>query len=84
VDALVRGECPVPKTPPNQLSLRNDNFPITPRLLDIRQAAAYLNTSVHCLRQLEWADQLPSVRGLGKRILFDINDLNKLIEERKN
>jgi excisionase family DNA binding protein len=56
---------------------------ITPRLLNFKQAAEYLGCAVWQLRQLEWAGKLPSVRGLGKKILFDIQDLDKLVEKRK-
>lgn len=56
---------------------------LTPRLLTIKDAAHYLSCSVWALRQLEWAGELPSVRNLGKRILFDVADLNKLVEKKK-
>lgn len=56
---------------------------IMPRLLNFKQAAEYLSCAVWQLRQLEWAGELPSVRGLGKRILFDIKDLDRLVEQRK-
>jgi hypothetical protein len=65
----------MPKTPP---------IPITPRLLNIRQTAEYLGTSVWLIRQLEWAGELRSIRNMGKKLLFDINDLNKLVESRKS
>ena len=56
---------------------------ITPRLLNFKQAAEYLGCAVWQLRQLEWGRQLPSVRGLGKRILFDVKDLDRLVEQKK-
>jgi excisionase family DNA binding protein len=56
---------------------------ITPRLLNIKQAAKYLACSCWTLRQLEWAGELPSVRNLGKRILFDVADLNHLVDRKK-
>jgi excisionase family DNA binding protein len=56
---------------------------LTPRLLSFKAAAHYLGCSVHALRQLEWAGELPSVRNLGKRILFDVADLNRLVEQKK-
>jgi hypothetical protein len=56
---------------------------ITPRLLNIKEASQYLGVAVWQLRQLEWGGQLPSVRGLGKRILFDVKDLDRLVEQKK-
>jgi predicted site-specific integrase-resolvase len=56
---------------------------ITPRLLNFKQASEYLGCSVWQLRQFEWNGVLPSVRGMGKKILFDIEDLNRLVEQKK-
>jgi excisionase family DNA binding protein len=56
---------------------------ITPRLLNIKEAAKYLSCAVWQLRHLEWAGELPSVRNLGKRILFDRADLDRLVDQRK-
>jgi len=42
-----------------------------PRLFNIKQAAAYLGVAVWTLRDLEWRGELPAVRNLGKRLLFD-------------
>jgi excisionase family DNA binding protein len=56
---------------------------LTPRLVNIKEAARYLSCSVWALRQLEWAGELPSVRNLGKRILFDIRDLDALVTKKK-
>ena len=56
---------------------------VTPRLLTFKDAARYLSCSVHALRQLEWGGELPSVRNLGKRILFDIRDLDALVTKKK-
>jgi hypothetical protein len=36
--------------------------PITPRLLTIKQAAAYCSSSVWAIRQLGWSKELRSVR----------------------
>jgi DNA-binding transcriptional MerR regulator len=47
---------------------------LKPRLLNIKQAA---------LRHLEWSGSLPSIRNLGKRLLFDIRDLDRLVEQKK-
>jgi excisionase family DNA binding protein len=56
---------------------------ITPRLLNIQQAAKYLNCAVWTLRDLEWRGELPSVRNLGRRLLFDVRDLDQLVEQKK-
>jgi excisionase family DNA binding protein len=56
---------------------------VAARLLSFKQAAEYLGTSVWMLRQLEWQGKLPSVRGLGKKILFDISDLDALVMQKK-
>jgi excisionase family DNA binding protein len=57
---------------------------ITPRLLNIKHAAQYLSCAVWQLRHLEWAGEIPSVRNLGRRILFDRADLDRLVEQKKN
>jgi len=56
---------------------------VTPRLFNIRQAAAYLGVAVWTLRDLEWRGELPAIRNLGKRILFDKSDLDRLVEQKK-
>jgi len=56
---------------------------LTPRLLNIKQAAHYLACSCWTLRQLEWSGSLPAIRNLGRRLLFDIADLDKLVERKK-
>jgi excisionase family DNA binding protein len=53
---------------------------ITPRLLNIRDASKYLSCSVWILRQLEWSGKLPAVRNLGRKLLFDKSDLDRLVE----
>jgi excisionase family DNA binding protein len=50
-----------------------------PRLLDIKGAAAYLSTTVWCMRSLVWDKKLPAIR-LGKRLLFDIADLDRFVD----
>jgi excisionase family DNA binding protein len=56
---------------------------IIPRLLNIKQAAQYLGVAVWQLRHLEWGGEIPSVRNLGKKILFDRADLDRLVEQKK-
>ena len=52
------------------------------RLLTVQQAAKYLGTTVWCMRSLAWEKKLTSIR-LGKRLLFDVRDLDKFIDDRK-
>lgn len=56
---------------------------ITPRLLNIQQAATYLGCAVWTLRDLEWRGELLAVRNLGRRLLFDVRDLDRLVEQKK-
>lgn len=56
---------------------------ITPRLLNIQQASKYLGCPVWTLRDLEWRGELRGVRNLGRRLLFDIRDLDRLVEQKK-
>jgi excisionase family DNA binding protein len=56
--------------------------PITPRLLTVKQAAAYCSCAVWAIRQLCWSKELRSMR-LGHRILIDRADLDALIDRRK-
>jgi excisionase family DNA binding protein len=51
-------------------------IPEQPRLFAIKPAAAYLGTTVWCMRKLVWEKKLPHVR-LGHRLLFDRADLDK-------
>ena len=64
--------------------MREIHEPATmPRLLNILQASQYCGCAVWTLRDLEWRGELPSIRGLGRRILFDRKDLDALIEKKK-
>lgn len=64
--------------------------PIAPRLLDLDGTASYLSVSKWTIRDLEAADILPRVRvplannGELRKILFDRNDLDALIEKWKD
>jgi len=67
-----------------------DVCPVTPRLLDNESAAKYLGVSVWAVRDLEAGGQLPRVRLAlpgGKelrRLLYDRNDLDRLIDRSKD
>jgi len=56
---------------------------IAPRLLNIKEAAKYLGCPCWTLRNLEWSGELPAIRNLGRRLLFDIKDLDRLVDQRK-
>ena len=55
---------------------------IKPRLLTVKEASTYLGRSVPSVRELIWSGSLPIVR-VGRRIHFDIGDLEKWIEAHK-
>jgi hypothetical protein len=62
--------------------------PIPPRVLDLAGAAAYLGVSPWVIRDLEHAGRLQRVRlDLGRRqvrkLLYDVRDLDALIERAK-
>ena len=61
---------------------RKDTITIRPRLLTVKEAATYLGRSIPSIRELVWAGSLPIVR-VGRRIHFDIFDLEKWIEQHK-
>ena len=52
------------------------------RLLSIQEAAEYLSVKKSTLYCWAWRRSIPSVK-MGRRLLFDIEDLNKLIDARK-
>lgn len=55
---------------------------VSPRLLTVPQAASYLSASVWAVRSLAWSREVPSVR-IGRRVLFDLRDLDRYIERAK-
>jgi excisionase family DNA binding protein len=55
---------------------------VQPRMLNIKQAAAYLGTTVNVMRRLVWERRLPKFV-LGQRLLFDMQDLDKFVEAEK-
>ena len=54
----------------------------TPRLLNVESAAHYLGATTWSVRKLAWDKEVPHVR-IGQRLLFDIKDLDKFIEQAK-
>ena len=55
---------------------------VVKRLYSAREAARYLGVSQWAVRHLQWSDKLPYVRQ-GRRVLFDIHDMDKYIENNK-
>ena len=64
--------------------------PVSPRLLDLHTAAAYLGVSAWTVRDLEAAGVVPRVRiplpnaGELRKLLFDRADLDRLIDRWKD
>ncbi|HUV51321.1 MAG TPA: helix-turn-helix domain-containing protein [Anaerolineae bacterium] len=55
---------------------------ISKRLYSIPEAAIYLGRSVWGIREMVWANKLPCIKD-GRRVLLDIQDMNKWIEQNK-
>ncbi len=55
--------------------------PITPRLVTIKQAAAYCSCAVWSIRQAIWSKELRACM-IGKRYLIDRGDLDRFIDAR--
>ena len=52
------------------------------RLLSVEQAATYLGVQKSTIYSWAWRRKIPSVK-MGRRLLFDREDLDRIIEERK-
>jgi excisionase family DNA binding protein len=52
------------------------------RLYSAKEAGRYLGVSQWTVRHLNWSGKLPCVRQ-GRRVLFDVYDLNQYIENNK-
>lgn len=77
---------------PGTLSQTPDRFsqtsprmpPLVKRLYTVREAASYLSfRSPWGIRELMWRGGLPYVQIGKRRIAFDVEDLNRFIEQRK-
>ena len=55
---------------------------VSKRLIDVREASTYLGLAVGTLYNLVSMKQIPHVK-LGRKLLFDLKDLDKWIEESK-
>jgi excisionase family DNA binding protein len=53
--------------------------PITPRLLTLPQAAAYMNCALWQVRQLVWRRDIPHIK-MGKRFVVDRGDIDAWID----
>ena len=56
---------------------------IEKRLYSVKEAGRYLGISPWAVRHLIWSGKLPSVRQ-GRRVLLDIFDLNRFIDNNKS
>lgn len=74
----------VRKKSPSSLDAHRDtqaNVSIAPRLVTIKQAAAYCSCSVWAIRDVIWSRELPACK-IGKRYLIDRGDLDRFIDAR--
>jgi len=58
------------------------NKSIIKRLYNVSEAADYLGRSVNAIREMQWAGKLSYIKD-GKRILFDIRDMDSWIESHR-
>ncbi len=58
------------------------NTTVTKRLYNLKDASVYLGRTVGAVREMLWAGKMPFVKD-GKRILVDIEDMNRWIERSK-
>lgn len=65
----------------NQINY-TDRGKIKKRLYSIEEAAIYLGRTVWAVREMLWAKKIKCVRD-GRRILLDIHDMDKWIEDNK-
>ncbi|MCZ6625220.1 MAG: helix-turn-helix domain-containing protein [Deltaproteobacteria bacterium] len=52
------------------------------RLLSVAEAATYLGVQKSTIYSWAWRRKIPSVK-MGRRLLFDREDLDRMIQERK-
>jgi len=52
------------------------------RLYSIKEASVYLGRTEWAVREMIWAGKMPCIKD-GRRILLDIEDMNKWIEKTK-
>jgi len=57
--------------------------PLRQRLYSLKQASIYLGRGPWGMRELYWSGKIPVVRD-GKKIFFDIRDLDNYVEKNKS
>ena len=55
----------------------------SPRYLDARQAAAYLRVSRRTLHRMRETREGPPYSKVGRKVIYDIRELDAWVEERK-
>jgi len=55
---------------------------VQPRMLTVKEAAAYLGSTIWFVRELVWGRKVRSLK-FGKRIVFDRADLDAFVEQQK-
>ena len=73
---------PAPEPTPLPTGGRHDHIPAR-RLIPLSQAAHILGMSLGSARRLVWGGKLHAVK-LTRRVLVDLRDLDRLIEEAKD
>lgn len=58
------------------------NKGIAKRLYTVSEASYYLGRSVNAIREMQWAGKLSYIKD-GKRILFDVRDMDRWIESHR-
>mgnify|MGYP003966001033 CR=1 FL=1 len=58
------------------------NLPITKRYANIKELSVYLGLSVKTLYEFANLQKIPSIK-YGKKLLFDLQDIDKLMESLK-
>mgnify|MGYP003996829521 FL=1 len=59
------------------------NLPITKRYANIKELSVYLGLSVKTLYEFANLQKIPSIK-YGKKLLFDLQDIDKLMESLKD
>lgn len=64
-------------------AIEDTGKPLSKRLLDTSQTAEYLGVSEDTVRRLNADGTLRKVRICGVKLMFDVKDLDRVIEENK-
>ena len=62
--------------------MNSESLSLQPRLLTLKQAAAYTSTNVWFWRSRIWAREIPFLL-CGKKYLIDLRDLDRFIDAQK-